>query len=94
MRFSVTGLKNDKIRIVQWEDGKLTGNPELVKAIEDDATKRAEEPVGPMGGPYTVGYHLGDPLSAAILIGEAFDEITSTDGEVPVPPEVPEGAVV
>jgi len=94
MKFTVKGYRGGIEREVTWEDGVLSGHEPTIEAIKADAEARKDEPVGPIGGPYTLGAHLAAPLSAAILIGEAFDKIISAEGEVPEPPETPEGAVV
>lgn len=68
---------------VTWDDGELSGFPFFVESIRGVADAEEGEEVGPVGGPYTTEDHLEDPVSAAVLIREAADEVLEWTGDVP-----------
>lgn len=94
MSFTIKGTFGNRTVEITWEDGKLTGPPEVVQIIKADAKVLEREDVGPVGGPFTRTKHLSNPLSASIIIREVLDEVLESSGNVPSPPEVPERAIV
>ncbi len=92
MSFSTTGRIGSQTYTVTWEDGEVTGDQDAVDAIEAYADAHEGKLIGSPSGPFTEVDHLSDPLSAAMIMDEIFDEIISEEGDVPELPDVPEGA--
>jgi len=91
--FTITGTIAGHTYTVTWEAGELSGDPEAVSLVRRRALRLEGVAVGSPTGPFTHTQHLDDALSAAILISETFNVVTSTRGRVPTVPSVPPGAV-
>jgi hypothetical protein len=94
MTFTITGTYRGETFTVTWTDGTLSGDPDFVRLVESEAQAREGSAVGPVMGPYTTTAHLADPLSAAILLQEVFDDVTSSSGELPEPLEGEDDVIV
>jgi hypothetical protein len=84
-RLTFTGLRNGKSETITWEDGTLSGDPEIVDWIHYVA-KIAEASgtiVGGIGGPYATGDYLNDPYAARELIRSVFPGHVSEEGDLP-----------
>lgn len=93
--FSVVGTirGSDKLRGVEWDNGTLTGDRLACFVLTQESEARRGVPVGPDEGPYTFRDHLRDPLSALMLMRELFSDDAQFSGDVPVRPDIPEGAI-
>lgn len=93
MSFTVTGRIGAQSYTVTWDEGEITGDDAAVDAIEAYADAHEGKRIGSPTGPFTEVDHLSDPLSAAMIMDEVFDEITAEEGDVPKLPDVPDGAI-
>jgi len=93
VKWTVVGTmaKHGRVRIT-WQDGKLSGDAVIVSVVQMLAQDLEGELVGPECGPYTKTKHLSNSLSAAILVGRFLEDCV-IEGDVPEPPELPEGAI-
>ena len=93
MTFGAVVRINGQDMRVTYSDGDIQGDLFAADLLRQ-AAKRAEgQMIGPVGGPYTETNHLSEPLSALLLIEQAF-EVVDTFGELPEAPGAPEGAVI
>jgi hypothetical protein len=94
-RLVFTGRRNGQLVRVVWEDGRLSGDLELVDWIQYVAAlaEAAGTIVGPIGGPCSTSDHLADPYAAAELIGSVFPGKMRMVGELPLR-SAPPGAIV
>lgn len=84
----------DQERCITWDRGRVRGDPALVEWVRSEARRLDGQRVGPEEGPYTRRGHLSSPLSACIIMAEAF--LTNTvriTGDVPRRPPIPSGAI-
>jgi hypothetical protein len=91
-RLTFTGLRNGREISITWEDGALSGDPELVGWIQHIAALAEGRVVGSVGGPYSSHDHLADPYAARALILSAFPGEVHQDGDPP-PRVAPSGAI-
>lgn len=81
-------------RQIGWDDGQLSGDALLVRAIEEAALEAVGRELGPVGGPYSVTDHLASSFSFSELVGElAGWNVRLVSGTPPVRPGIPEGAI-
>lgn len=82
---------------VTWENGELSGSAEaLLTLIRLEAEVLEGSLVGLIPtGPFTTTDHLKDPLSAFCLIQGMVprEDFLGASGDIPEPPELPEGAI-
>jgi hypothetical protein len=82
---------------VTWEDGELSGpNPDMLDVTRLEADVMEGQAVGPLPtGPFTITNHLNDSLSAFCLIQSIVppEDVLEASGDIPEPPELPEGAI-
>jgi hypothetical protein len=82
---------------VTWEDEELSGTDEdLIYLIKMQAEVMEGQPVGLIHtGPFTTTDHLSDSLSAFCLIQSMVpsENFLGASGDIPEPPELPEGAI-
>jgi hypothetical protein len=82
---------------VTWEDGELTGaDVDFIDLIKMQAEVMEGQPVGLIPtGPFTTTDHLSDSLSAFCLIQSMVppENFLGASGDIPEPPELPEGAI-
>jgi hypothetical protein len=82
---------------VTWEDGELSGAGEdLLTLIRLEAEVREGSAVGLIPtGPFTTTNHLNNSLSAFCLIQSMVppEDFLDASGDIPEPPELPEGAI-
>jgi hypothetical protein len=82
---------------VTWENGELSGSDEaLLTLIRLEAEVKEGSPVGLIPtGPFTTTNHLKDPMSAFCLIQSMvpLEDFLGANGDIPEPPELPEGAI-
>lgn len=83
-------------REVTWEDGKLSGDSDLVGIIEATARRLDGTYVGPPAFEYTRTEHLRSPYSAIEImrfyLPDGIEFIDAT-GDIPKLPPVPDGAI-
>lgn len=79
MKMTFRGKYRDRDVEILWEDGKLSGDEQTVKAIETEAKLRTGWMVGPPTGPFTSEDHLNSPISAAILASELLEGFSVPD---------------
>jgi hypothetical protein len=82
---------------ITWEDGQLSGTDEdLLAFIRLEAEALEGSPVGLIPtGPFTTTNHLNDSMSAFCLIQSMVppEDFLEASGDIPEPPELPEGAI-
>ncbi len=82
--YTVSGLIEDQIVQVAWNQGRIEGDQSALKELAALALVLDGRPVGPdPEGPFTYQDHLSDALSTLILIEDIFDEILSHEGQLP-----------
>lgn len=97
--FSVTGKLNgfpDEYHTLEWDDGRLTGEPWLVLIAESESAAREGQPLGPVEGPFSVHDHLRDSsgIGALNVLFEMFEPGTArVSGDIPSREPLPDGAV-
>lgn len=91
--FTVTGIYQGREVFLTWDEGRIEGDPEFIKALEKHAEKRDYVEVIGMG-PISTNAHLSKPLPAAWLMGELLDSVISRGGDFPKLPDVPDDAVI
>jgi len=81
MTFTVRGIHNGRPVQVTWRDGRLEGDPDLVRLFE--AYVEAGEPiaVGPDGA--VVEADLADPVKAFMTILMDIEVVTALEGDPP-----------
>lgn len=91
--FAISGQFRGRNVLISWDDGKVSGDEEFVRALEQLAEE--EEYVEVIGmGKISTNSHLSKPLAASVLMGQLFDTIFHHTGEFPEFPEVPPDAVI
>lgn len=81
-------------RQIGWDDGQLSGDPLLVRAVEEAARAAVGRIFGPVEGPYSGTDHLASSFAFGQLVWElAGGMVRLASGTPPVRPEIPEGAI-
>lgn len=93
MTYTVKALLGTKLYTVTYEAGQLTGDEFAVDVLQINNQALQGTLIGPVGMYFDRDY-LKNPLAALFLMREVFDEILELTGEVPEPPDVPDGAVI
>lgn len=93
MGFTIQGKLLGRLCTVTYDRGELTGDEFAVESARRRAEALEGQAVGPVCGPYTTTGHLREPLSAAFIISDVFDEVTGAWGDLPEPPPVPDDAI-
>jgi hypothetical protein len=91
--FTVIGKLHDRFVEITWIDGVLSGDPELVRLTEHQATAAASEdqlPGASGGEPSASTDHLSDPHAACELICLLLEEPEIVSGTLPPLPEQPQ----
>jgi hypothetical protein len=84
-RLTFAGLRNGRHTSVTWEDGALSGDPDVVEWIEYIAriAEASATIVGGIGGPYSSHDYLASPYSARELILSVFPGEVRQEGDLP-----------
>ena len=87
--YTVEGTHRGRRVSLTWEGGTLTGDPEAVAAVREEATRR-EEGIVPFfpEGPFPEPFILSDAYQAWLLIGLVV-EVAVVRGVPPPEPERP-----
>ena len=64
-----------------------------MELVKYEAKALEGSPVGTPPGPTTIHSHLKSALSAKFIMYQVFNEVLNVTGDVPYPPDVPEGAI-
>lgn len=89
----MTGIYQGREVFLTWDEGKIEGDSAFLAALENKAEKRQRIEVIGMGI-ISANAHLSKPLPASLLMAELLDSVTSTGGDFPQFPDVPDDAVV
>ncbi len=92
--FVLEALYAGESRQIGWDDGQLSGDALLVRAIERAARAAVGRVLGPVEGPYSVTGHLSSSHGFTELVWElAGGRVRLVAGTPPVRPGLPEGAI-
>jgi hypothetical protein len=72
--------------VLTWQDGRLSGTPALVRAVEQLAASAEGQPVRWFGGTSTWHDHLAHAVSAYTLMRALFAQHPDCTGDVPALP--------
>jgi hypothetical protein len=94
MKFKVTGEHNTYRVSIAWDEGKLDGPDDLIKAVEAAAERREGQPIYAREADkqiYSTTDHLLNPHSARELIRDELDpnspfELEVIEGQFPPAP--------
>ncbi|EGO63519.1 hypothetical protein [Acetonema longum] len=81
MKYTVKGMIHGQDVEVTWEDGRLTGDPDVISLVQLNAMAKEGTEVGWEGQRKTKTNHLDDPGTAAYLIYIEMDEVTEFIGD-------------
>jgi hypothetical protein len=81
MSFTVRGITNGNPVQVTWRDGRLDGDPDLVKLLE--AYVEAGEPIATTPDGDVVEADLTDPVKAFTMIVGQIPVVTALEGDPP-----------
>jgi hypothetical protein len=88
MKFTAVGPLGE----VTYDNGKLSGSPEAIRRVECLALSLEGTAVGPVPAA-TFTNHLESPLSAKIIMEQAFNGQVRFSGNAPRVPRTPKGAI-
>ena len=84
----INGFLDDVLVGVTWDDGRSSGDFQVVTAVLRVSAKFEGRVVGVESGPWTTKEHLSNPLSAGLFIGLAFDQVETIEEDVEVKVEL------
>lgn len=91
-QFTVTGKFKERTAAVAWDNGKLSGDPEVVSLVQQSARDREGLVVSVGDFHETETQHLSDPISSYLLIREVLGKDAVITGTFPIPEPLPPGS--